>query len=104
MILEYTLSGVLYSVGIGVQRLLLPAMLVVTLRTTQDKVGFLIAALAAGGIVGGLVVGRLRILSPTSWYVAITLAEVPLWLATLWSPSLSVLVVLLGLLGVLKSA
>jgi len=104
LILEYTISGVLYSVGIGAQRLLLPAMLVVTLRTSQDQLGLLIAALAAGGIVGGLAVGRFRISSPARWYVAITLAEVPLWLATFVSPNVGVLVLLLALLGVLEGS
>ncbi len=104
LILEYTISAVLYSVGVGAQRLLLPALLVLTLRTSQDQLGLLIAALAAGGVAGGLVVGRMRIDSPARWYVVITLLEVPLWLATLLSPNVAVLVLLLVLLGVLEGS
>lgn len=49
---EYSLSGFVYLVGVGVRRLLFPAALILTLASSEDRLGVLVGAMAVGGILG----------------------------------------------------
>lgn len=101
---EYTLTAVVYSVAVGFRRLVLPALALVGLRHDPHDLGLLLAALALGGIVGGLLVGKVKDEAAAAWYVGLTLIEALLWLVPLLMQSLEAAVVSLVLVGLCEGA
>jgi MFS family permease len=77
---EYSLTGFTYSVGTGIRRLLFPAVLVVTLRSSESHLGLLVGAMALGGIIGGFLAPRIGAAYIDRHYVLQAGVEVISWL------------------------
>lgn len=94
LLAEYTATAVTYSVGVGVRRLVLPALAVLTAGSAGPRLGLLVAALAVGGAVGGIAMGHLRPARPERWYLLLALGEAAAWPLLAVGPSGWALVVL----------
>lgn len=101
---EYSLTGFIYLIGVGIRRLLFPAALIVTLSSNENRLGILVGAMAVGGIVGGLIAPRVGIGHVDRQFVLQTCIEVLLWLALGLARSLPVYVPLLVLAGVFEGS
>lgn len=102
VIWEYSLSGFIYLIGVGIRRLLFPAALIVTLASSENRLGILVGAMAVGGIVGGLIAPRVDIEHIDRQFVLQTCVEMLVWVALGFVSSLSLYLPLLVIAGVLE--
>jgi len=99
---EYSLSGFVYLIGVGIRRLLFPAALIVTLNSSENRLGILVGAMAVGGIVGGLIAPRVDLGHVDRQFVLQTCVEMLIWVALGFAGSLPVYLPLLVIAGVLE--
>lgn len=99
---EYSLSGFVYLIGVGMRRLLFGAVLIITLHTNTNRLGILLGAMAVGGIIGGLIAPRVDIGHVDRQYVLQTCVEILVWVALGLAGSWPVYLPLLVIAGVLE--
>jgi hypothetical protein len=75
----YTFTALAYSVAIGARRVLLPGLVLERFETRSVSYGAMIAAIAVGGVVGGLLVRRLVAAGAGRSYLALSAIEAVLW-------------------------
>jgi MFS family permease len=100
----YTVTATIYSVGIGVRRLALPALAVLLTGTAGAALGVMTAALAVGGVLGGITLGRVAVARPERWYLGLSLAEGAAWGALALTPGLPATIAVLVVVGLGEGA
>jgi MFS family permease len=98
-----TVTAFTYVLALGVGRVFLAAYAVHYFRTMSGMLGYLIAAMGAGGVVGALATSLAERLPWGATYVAGNAAEGVCWLLTPAAPSPGVAVGLLFLAGIFES-
>jgi MFS family permease len=104
LLTAYTVTATTYSVGIGARRLALPALAMLLAGTTGAELGVLTAALAVGGVLGGMVLGRVPVARPERWYVVFSLAEGVAWALLVMGPAFPATLAVLVVIGLAEGA
>jgi predicted MFS family arabinose efflux permease len=101
---EYTGLAVIYCTGIGIRRLALPAIVLVLYGRADAGLGGLVAALAAGGILGGLLAAALGRRNLDRCYLWLTLLEACTWTVVHFHVPYAALVATLFVAGIGEGA
>jgi MFS family permease len=104
LLTAYTITATAYSIGIGVRRLALPALAVLLTGTAGAELGVMTAALAVGGVLGGIALGRVAVSRPERWYLGLSVAEGAAWAALLLAPGLPAAIAVLVVVGLGEGA
>jgi predicted MFS family arabinose efflux permease len=104
LLTAYTVTATTYSVGIGVRRLALPALALLLAGTAGAELGVMTAALAGGGVLGGVALGRAAVGRPERWYLVLSVAEGVAWSGLALRPALPAALVVLAVIGLGEGA
>jgi MFS family permease len=104
LLTAYTVTATTYSIGIGVRRLALPALAVLLAGAAGAELGVMTAALAVGGVLGGVALGRVPVARPERWYLALAVAEGVAWSVLARAPAFPATLVVLVVIGLGEGA
>ncbi|MFG2006135.1 MFS transporter [Spirillospora sp. NPDC048911] len=99
-----TITGFTYVFALGVGRIFLSEYSIKHFPSIDGALGYLMAAMAFGGVIGGIAAPRLKRVHPCWLYFAGNILEGVCWLMLPFVPSFAVASALMVLAGVLESA